>query len=337
MSCRCPLEIAVACLMVVVAARLASAQAPAEQPPSTESTLDIVIPDEPRTIDPATLVPQRLAQTATVQFDNASLNEVVQWLRDDQKINTIADSKRLQDAGISLGEPITDALNNEPLYLLLNRLRVVGVAWSFRDEILRFGPASALDDELRTASYLVGDIFDAGYKEHGLISTLETCAGNTWESIDGVGGNLQTLGDVLFVRQTELGHRHVAGLLAALRSHGRRTLTYDEPQHFAIREALQAHVTLDVQDAPLVDVLADVGRQAGVAIRIDTAAFRENRVRDREPISVTLSDQPLHVVLHAVLAPLKLDWVLQDGVLWATSQEQSNETLKTAVFDVRDL
>lgn len=335
MSRRFPLEIAAACLTILTAARLASAQA--DQPAATQSTLDIVISDEPRTIDPATLVPQRLAQPATVQFDNASLNEVVEWLRDDQKINTIADAKHLQDAGISLGEPITDALNNEPLYLLLNRLRVVGVTWSFHDDILRLHPVSDDDEPLTTASYIVGDLFDAGYKEHLLISALESCSGNTWESVDGVGGSLQALGDVLFVRQTELGHRRVAGLLAALRSHGRRTFAYDEPRHFDIREQLKANVSLDVQDAPLIDVLADIAQQAGVEIRIDTAAFREKRVRDREPVSVTLTDQPLHVVLQAVLAPLKLDWVLQDGLLWATSQEAAIETMKTAVFDVRDL
>ena len=45
----------------------------------------------------------------------------------------------------------------------------------------------------------------------------------------------------------------------------------------------------------------------------------------------------MHVVLQAILSPLKLDWVLQDGVLWATSEEDALQTLKTAVFDVRDL
>ncbi|MFO1091948.1 MAG: hypothetical protein U0992_01355 [Planctomycetaceae bacterium] len=341
MSRRFPLEIAAACLTILTAARLASAQAapqaPADQPAATQSTLDIVISDEPRTIDPATLVPQRLAQPATVQFDNASLNEVVEWLRDDQKINSIADAKHLQDAGISLGEPITDALNNEPLYLLLNRLRVVGVTWSYRDDILRLMPANMQDQPLRTQPYPVGDLFDAGYQSDAVLDSIRTCTGSKWESEEGSGGEVQALGDVLFIRQTEQGHREIAGLLAALRKHGRRTFTYDEPQHFAIREKLNAPVSLDVQDAPLIDVLADIAQQAAVEIRTDAAAFREERVRDREPVSATLSAQPMHVVLQAVLTPLKLDWVLRDGILWATSADEASQTQKTAMFDVRDL
>lgn len=335
-----PVATAIVLVMLTVAtAQLCAQPATSDAVAATpqESTAEIVIPDEPRTIDPATLVSLRLAQPATIEFNDASLNEVIQWLRDEQQISTVAEEQRLENAGISLGEPITDRLNNEPLYLLLNRLRSAGVAWSWREEVLRLVPANDLDQQLQTQPYPVGDLFDAGYDPSDLQDVIEECTLLDWEARDGIGGKLETLGDVLFVRQTEQGHRVVAGLLQALRGHGRRTFTFDEPEHFALREQLAADVTIDAQDVPLVEVLADLSRQTGSEIRIDAAALRELKVRDREPVSVTLSEQPLSVVLRAILSPLKLNWIIRDGVLWATSDEVAGETLKTAVFDVRDL
>ena len=42
-------------------------------------------------------------------------------------------------------------------------------------------------------------------------------------------------------------------------------------------------------------------------------------------------------MLQAILLDLKLTYVIQDGVVWITSQDKADKVLKTAVFDVRDL
>ena len=55
---------------------------------------------------------------------------------------------------------------------------------------------------------------------------------------------------MLFVSQSPENHLQVAGLLQALRKHGRRTYIYDEPGHEKVRAALEKPVTLDLHDVP---------------------------------------------------------------------------------------
>ncbi|MBL8849237.1 MAG: hypothetical protein JNG89_06115 [Planctomycetaceae bacterium] len=309
----------------------------AAQPAATESTLDIVIPDEPRTIDPATLVPERLAQPATVEFADASLSEVVQWLRNEQTINTIVEDRILEEGNVSLAEPVTDRLDNQPVYLLLNRLRSIEVAWTFREGVLRLTTQEAADNDVVTKPYPVGDLFDAGYDPDQLTNAVESSTEAAWEGIDGIGGSIQILGDVLFVENTDAVHRKVSGLLSALRQHGRRTFVFDEPAHITMRDQLAGKTTVNFENVPLAHVLDELAVQSGLDIRMDGAALRENKIREREPVSVTLTDQPLRLVLESILSPLNLNWLLRDRVVWITTQDVADDANKAAVFDVRDL
>lgn len=317
--------------------RLVAQDASAADEPEAPPSEQIVIPDEPRAIDPASIVPERLARRATVEFTDASLNDVVGWLREEQGISTLVETTELQSAGISLGEPVSEQLDDEPLYLLLNRLRSIGVAWSYQDDVVRLTTPDVVAERVRTQPYHAGDLFDAGYNPDELIDTVRSAVDEPWGEVDGIGGDLQVLGDVLFVRQSERGQRKVAALLAALRNHGRRTFVLDEPQHFALREKLDTPVSVDWNNLPLVQAVGDLAQQTGARIRLDVAEFREHRVREREPVSLTLARQPLRVVLDVVLGPLELDWILSDGVLWITSADRAERSLKAAVFDVRDL
>lgn len=88
----------------------------------------IVIPDEPKYIDPVTLIPKELAVPVTVEFEEATLKEVVDWISTELKIPTILDEASLTEEGILINETVTDRLNNEPLYLLLERLDTRAIA-----------------------------------------------------------------------------------------------------------------------------------------------------------------------------------------------------------------
>ena len=94
------------------------------------------IADDHRTIDPVTLMPRKLAISATVGFSDSSLRKVLAWLREEQNLVILLEKHAPAETGVSLGEPISDRLDDALKFLLLNGLSSLGLAWYFEDDIL---------------------------------------------------------------------------------------------------------------------------------------------------------------------------------------------------------
>ena len=300
------------------------------------STL-IEISEEPKTVDPATLVPKPLAVHVTVKFDAKPLRDIVKWLQQDQGLNVLIDQAALAEEGLLIGEPVTDESVDAPLYLLLNRLSSINLAWYFEDDTLYVTTTARASEHLTTIPYLLGDLFDKGYKPLDLIRTIIQVTGGQWVTIDGEGGTTVLLGDVLFIRQTDRRQWEAAGLLASLRKHGRKTFTFDPEQHESLRQKLNVRVTVDFEEIPLRDAVEALARQSGADIRIETASLSDEGVSVRSPVTLKMVDRPLVSVLRALELKLGLTGILRDGVLWITTRNRADEFFQTAVFDVRDL
>lgn len=319
------------CATAPFAANLATGQEVAKEPVKVPE-----IPAEPRAIDPSGLMPKKLAIAATIRFDDSSLRELVTWL-ETQELVVLLNSRALSADAISLGEPVSDHLTDGPIYLLLNRLRALGLDWYYEDDVLHITTITDVEERLSTKPYNVGDLLDLGYSTESLYDAVTRgVATDHWADVGGT-GSIELLGDVLFVRQDPMHHREVLALLEALRKHGRRTLLLDPPQHLELREKLNNDVSVDFDDTPLETAIQELAAQSKADIRLDRSALRAIRIRDREPVSLRLAARNLRTVLQVVLSDLELTWVLRDGVLWVTSSEVEESLLKTAVFDVRDL
>ena len=317
--------------------RPAAAQNDEAEPAEAAETTLPEIPDEPKTVDPATLMPEKLATPVTVEFADSALTQVAEWVTTEQEITTLLDENELSDAGLLVSEPVSDRLDGDPVYLLLNRLSSLGLAWYLENDILHITTQEAAEDRLTTAAYTVGDLFDQDYDPAGLINLMMHVTSGPWFDLDGTGGTIQAIGDVLFVRHTHEMQREISGVLAALRKHGRMTFVYDPPQHEEIRASLSDAVSVEFDDTPLIEAVRELGESAGADIRLDRAALRAARIRDREPITLSLADRELGTVLGVLLSKLNLRWILRDGVLWVTTKQAAEEFQKTAVFDVTDL
>ena len=317
------------------AAKEKAAPAAAEKPAVPPSAA-IVIPKEPRAIDPATLLPAKLVAPLTVEFKESSLSDVVKWLQTEQKLGVILEQEALsKEAGILTSDPLTEKSDKAPLYLLLDRLRTSGIGWYLQDELIHLTAVDIAAGKLRTVHYTVGDLFDAGYKSDDLLNTLTSVVDpNSWDDVGG-SASVIALGDVLFVSQSQQNHREVAGLLAALRKHGQRTYTLDPPGHDKLRAALEQPVSIEVRDVPLSTAVQQLAKQAGAEIRIDRKGIDDVGVRERTPVTLALSDQKLSVVLTVLLEKHGLTWFIRDGALWITNPDEVFQ--KTAVYDVRDL
>lgn len=327
------------CLLALGAASLLSHSVVAQQPPAEQPPAPAVpeIADEPRAVDPATVVDPLVARKATVRLDNSTLRGIVEWLESTQGLRVSVDQRALEEAGILLGEQVSERLDDEPLYLLLDRLRTLGVGWYLDEGRLRLTTNAVADEHMETVSYNIGGLRDDGYEAEDLLAAITDCTGGYWVDLNGEGGELVLLGDVLFVRQTSAVQREVRGLLAAIRRHGRRTWTLDAPQHDPLRALLDRRVTLALRDVPLADAIAKLAVDLGADLRLDQAALNDQGLRERVPVTVEIEDQPLRSVLQAMLERHALTWLVRDGVLWVVPEAVAVEQLHTAVFDVRDL
>jgi len=300
-----------------------------------------VIPDEPKTVDPATLVPKMLAQKVTVEFEGTSLKEVADWIKENAGVTVVFDTQQFGSNG-SLLDTIDEKLDDEPLYLLFNRLSSLGLAWYEDDDLIYVTSAAAAKSRMVTRSYSLSDLIDAGYETHALSTCIyRSFPEGNWNMGGSVGnaemGQLEWLADVMFVRQNEEIHRKILGLLEALRTPSRMRFAYDPPQHEALREALEKNISVDYEDTPLVEVVDDLVQQTGVDVRLDSVALRTLRIREREPITLTLADRKLSSALRVLLARLKLTWTIDDGVMWITDDSRANRNFKVAVYRVDDL
>jgi hypothetical protein len=259
------------------------------------------------------------------------------WLRDEQKLVVLLNNSTLSEIGVLPSEPISDRLDEDPVYLLLNRLHSLNLAWYFEDGIVHITSAEDAESRLTTLSYNVGDLLDSDYEQDRLAQVIESAvAPESWENVGGTGA-LTFLGDVMFIRQTDKIQREIQGLLSALRRHARQTFVLDPTQHLAMRQKLKANVSVDFLDTPLVTAVAQLAEQADIDLRLDLPALRAIGVREREPITLKLTNHTLATVLQAMTMNFKLTWILRDGVLWVTSPEDAELFQKIAVFDVRDL
>ncbi len=322
-------------LLLLVVPRVAGAQEATEE--ATPKIPEIA--DEPKTVDPATILPEAVTKTGTVSFEEAPLSDVAAWVQETTGVPVIIDRSALSGSGLLLTEPVTDKLANESVYLLLNRLRLLELAWFVQDDVIHITTDDVARDpaQFQTRPYNVGDLLDAGHTNNRLMDAVRMIAGVNWEEVDGAGGNVESLGDVLFVRQTRAGHRQITGLLKALRQHARRTFVLDPPQHEALRAGLEKAVSVQLRNVPLRDAVKELSDQAGIDVRLDIGDLKDVGVRDREPVSLVLNERPLKTVLELLLRDLELTWTLRDGVVWITSRDGAQAHLLCAIYDVRDL
>ena len=236
-----------------------------------------------------------------------------------------------------MSEPVTDRLKEEPLYLMLDRLQAIQLGWYVEEDILHITTKELADEHLSTVPHNIGTFLDKEFKPEDLTQAIiNGTDADRWEETGGI-GTLVLLGDVLFIRQSDSMHRKVAGLLKAMEKHGRRTFVDDPIEHESLRKKLTDKVSVEYVDTPLSEAVKSLSAQTAADIRIDIASFRQARIREREPVSLKLTNQKLASVLQALVAPLRLTWTLQNGSIVITTEATANSLLKAAVFDVRDL
>ncbi len=305
------------------------------KPPGRRPPKKIAI--EPRVIDPIEVLPNALTVSATADFSDSSLREFVQWLEEKQNQVVLLDARALRDAGISPAEPISDRLDHEPIYLLLSRLRSLGIGWYFEDDVLHLTALAKMDRQV-TVPHDLSRLLASGYTSHRLeTAIMRTVAPTSWQAVGEGQGTVSFLGDVMFVRQSDWAQYQIVALLKALEKPAERTYVLEPKRHLDFRGRLEGPMSVSFDEVPLADVIAQLGRDSGIDMRLHTKGLEQLRVRSRQPVTLKVRDRKLRTILDAVLLQFHLRWMLRDGVLWITSPTEAEDCFKTAVYDVSDL
>ncbi|MBX3449602.1 MAG: hypothetical protein KF777_08595 [Planctomycetaceae bacterium] len=299
----------------------------------------IEIADEPRTIDPATLLPQELTRKVTLAFDKTPLREVVDMLKKELGIEVILDDTALYNEDIPTDIPIVARAKDEPAYLLLDR--IVGhrfyLGWSFRDGILRITSQYSEERRFDSRAYDLSSLLNDGYEARHLCDLLDFIPNSRWKPTNADGGTRNMVGETLVVWQTHDVRHQVAGLIAALKTPARRILVYEPAQHESLRDLLERPISVNFDETPLNEALAILSEQIGATISIDQEALSDEGTAPDSPVSLLLSEKPLRVVMDWLLERLELACIVEQGQLTVTTATLARELMGLSLFDVRDI
>src|SRR5579872_4795074 len=104
-----------------------------------------------------------------------------------------------------------------------------------------------------------------------------------------------------------------------------------------IIKTLAKPTTVEFLDLPLEDCLTFLKEHHKVNIVIMRGAMTEEGVALDSPVSLKLADVSFESILHLILKPLQLDWVIQDEVLKITTAGWAAEHPETRPYAVQNL
>jgi hypothetical protein len=300
-----------------------------------------------RYLDPAQFMMPELLRNVPQRFADISLIELSHLLKSQFQIDCLLDKPGLEGEGLTGDETVT-LPEQTPLYLALERaIENVGgtpLGWYVDDDVLVITSKTVADELLVTRSLNVQPLLDAGFKGTGprdnLRSLIQNATSGPWFDLDGEGGQMDLVGNVLVVRQSQREQQEVARLLRALEQRARLAYVSDPPQNEMIREALQHPCPINVEGKPLDVVISEIGNQLHIPVDLDLPSLQAEGLTGTEEVNLSLENKPARTILRFLLQDIggtPLTAIPEWGVLRVTTQSTADEKMATVVLDVSDL
>jgi general secretion pathway protein D len=109
-------------------------------------------------------------------------------------------------------------------------------------------------------------------------------------------------------------------------------------QDKAIEQKLKTMVMARFKDQPLIEVVQELGRAAGINVYLDPRGLDEIGVAPDNRVTLNLSSEiSLKSALNLILGPLELGYVVKDEVLKITSEQRRGGEVITTAYPVADL
>ena len=112
-------------------------------------------------------------------------------------------------------------------------------------------------------------------------------------------------------------------------------LAADQEQR--VLHSLSQRIKVEVEDAPLIEVIHFISQMIDREILIDTQALADGGISTDQSTTLNLGEMTVWQTLHFLLKPFQLAWTAHDGILEITTESKAQEQMVTRVYDVRKL
>lgn len=156
-----------------------------------------------------------------------------------------------------------------------------------------------------------------------------------WEQVDGQGGTISAGRGRLIVRQDFQTHLQIRELLQAVEEfvvRGTKSKSvliarpgYPHEEDGAIFRRLAEPQVINAQDAPVNETLAQLAKDRGYRLWIDKEPLVADGIDLDSPVTLKLSGVALDTVLHKLLEPLGLTFLIEEGTLVVTTMVRADE------------
>lgn len=283
-----------------------------------------------------------------VNFHETPLCDVLEYISSQVEVPFMLDVVAVEEAGLLVDESVdflsmtadendSDASVNkirvdQTLDLILGEFEMT---WFIDEGIVHVTTIEVSNERLINRSYDLGPFQKAGIEPGTLLEIVMQESDAHWEEVDGSGGGIIVVGDVMTIRQSYQAHREIEQLLSAILASGKPTHGNYNVEYLACLKTLQKPVSVNFSDTPLTDVIEYLSRATGSRIYLDDVAIEEAGLHTDEPVSLTMDEQSLATTLRLMLSPFELTTDIRSGELFITTIEQANEHLHSVVYDVR--
>lgn len=299
------------------------------------------------------------------EFADTPLEEVFDFLANRHNVSILLDMMALDTDGIETGMPVTidvspipsangveqvgsdtkDAAANESQTAVVTLQQALdwitrrhGLEWYVDDGIIHVTSRDVEQEREISRSYFIRQFLVDGFTENSLIDTIQKMTGGQWMNIDGGGGTLALVGDVLTIRQNWQTHREIELLLGTLLDHEKDSPVRYPTESLRLAQQIEQRIEeVDFDRAPLSDLVAFLSEVAKIRIRVDETALDEEGWDMDAPVSLKVENQSLRTILKLALKPLDLQAIAHEGSLEITTASRADETLSTVAYDVRNL
>ncbi|MCX7410228.1 MAG: hypothetical protein NTZ32_19290 [Planctomycetales bacterium] len=171
--------------------------------------------------------------------------------------------------------------------------------------------------------------------EELLVELLVNHVGAKWEQAHGEGGSISIGRGRLIVRQDFQTHFQIRELLQAVEEfvvRGTKVKSiliarpgYPHEEDAAIFKWLAEPQDINVTDAPVNETLAQLAKDRGYRLWIDKESLVADGIDHDTSVTLKLSGVALDAVLHKLLEPLALTFLIEEGTLVVTTMVKTDE------------
>lgn len=111
----------------------------------------------------------------------------------------------------------------------------------------------------------------------------------------------------------------------------------DSPNVAAIQASFPKKTEVEFVDTPLKEAINILKEQHKIEIMLDSTALSDEGIAEDSVVTMTIANVRFDSVLNLILAPLQLDWIIQNEVLWITTRTVANATMRTDVYHLPNL